>query len=104
MRAAVEALHQNLPPEFRLGFGTGIHYGPAVLGLVGSERRVDYTAIGDSVNTAKRIQENATQGQILISAETYRSVTEEIIVRKVEPVSAKGKSQPVEVFEVMGLK
>ncbi len=104
MRAAVESLHQNLPPEFRLGFGTGIHYGPAVLGLVGSERRVDYTAIGDSVNTAKRIQENAAQGQILISAETYRSVAEEIIVRQVEPVLAKGKSQPVEVFEVMGLK
>ena len=59
IRDAIAALHRQLPPEFHLGFGVGIHYGPAVLGLVGTEKRIDYTAIGDSINTAKRIQENA---------------------------------------------
>ena len=61
MREAIEGLHRKLPPEFQLGFGAGIHFGPAVLGLIGTEKRIDYTAIGDSVNTAKRIQENAAK-------------------------------------------
>jgi len=44
-------------------------YGEAVLGWIGTEKRLEYTAIGDSVNTAKRIQENAARNQILISKE-----------------------------------
>jgi len=69
---AIRALHTELPPEAHLDFGIGIHYGDAVLGLVGTEKRLDYTAIGDSVNTAKRIQENSAANQILISASAYR--------------------------------
>jgi class 3 adenylate cyclase len=104
MRDAIETLHRNLPPEFQLGFGAGIHYGPAVLGLVGTEKRIDYTAIGDSVNTAKRIQENAAKGQILISDDAYRLVSREIVVQKVQPVQAKGKSRPLKVYEIIKLK
>ncbi|MBN1667039.1 MAG: adenylate/guanylate cyclase domain-containing protein, partial [Anaerolineales bacterium] len=104
LRDAVRVLHAELPEEFRLGFGAGIHFGYAVLGLVGTERRVDYTAIGDSVNTAKRIQENAVTGQILISEDAYQLVREQVEVRPVEPVHAKGKSQPIPVYEVLGLK
>ena len=63
MRDAVARLHQELPPEAHLGFGVGIHYGDAVLGWIGSEKRLDFTAIGDSVNTAKRIQENAAKNR-----------------------------------------
>jgi class 3 adenylate cyclase len=65
---------------------------------------MEYTAIGDSVNTAKRIQENAGAGQILISAEAYAHVSGLVEVRQVEPIHAKGKRQPVEVYEVLGLK
>ncbi len=75
-----------------------------MLGLIGTEQRIEYTAIGDSVNTAKRIQENASHGQILISEEAYQLVKKEIEVREVEPVQAKGKSQPIQVYEVLGLK
>jgi adenylate cyclase len=103
MREAVEELHKELPPKFHLDFGAGIHFGPAVLGLVGTEQRIDYTAIGDSVNTAKRIQENASEGQILISAEAYANVTDMVAVRPIAPVIAKGKSQPIEVYEIIGL-
>ena len=104
MRDAVVELRKQLPPELHLAFGVGIHYGEAVLGLVGTERRLDYTAIGDSVNTAKRIQENSAKDQILISGPAYELAKDWIQVRQVAPINAKGKSEPVPVFEVLGLK
>ena len=104
MREATLMLYQNLPPELHLSFGIGIHSGEAVLGLVGAERRLDYTAIGDGVNTARRIQEHAAAGQILISAATYQQVDCHIEARQVKPIIAKGKTQPVPVYEVLGLK
>ncbi len=104
IRAAVQRLTYELPPEYHLQFGAGINFGEAVLGLVGTEKRIDYTAIGDSVNTAKRIQENATANQILISESAYSLAADKIIARPVEPVLAKGKREPVVVYEVIGMK
>lgn len=104
MRDAVARLHQELPPEAHLAFGVGIHYGDAVLGWIGSEKRLDFTAIGDSVNTAKRIQENAGKNVILISKLAYERVKDEVEATETAPLAAKGKSQPIEVFEIKGLK
>ncbi|GAB4534473.1 MAG: hypothetical protein Fur0018_24360 [Anaerolineales bacterium] len=104
IRDSIRALHEQLPPEFRLAFGVGIHYGEALLGLVGTEKRLEYTAIGDSVNTAKRIQENSAANQILISEQVYQLIADQISVREVEPVRAKGKSVPLRVYEVLGLR
>jgi PAS domain S-box-containing protein len=104
LRAAVEKLHAELPPEAHLSFGVGIHYGKAVLGWIGTEKRLEYTAIGDSVNTAKRIQENAAKNQILISKEAYERVKDEIAATPYAPLHVKGKSQVVDVYEVVGLK
>lgn len=104
IRDATKALYSQLPPEFHLSFGIGIHTGEAVLGLVGTQRRLDYTAIGDSVNTAKRIQENAAAGQILISAAAYQPIACQVEARQVNPIIAKGKTQPVPVYEVVALK
>lgn len=104
LRAAISALHAELPPEAHLAFGVGIHYGEAVLGLVGTEKRLDYTAIGDSVNTAKRIQENAASNQILISESAYQQARRHIKVGKAGPVLAKGKSKPIQVFEVLNVE
>lgn len=103
IRQAVADLQCRFSSEYHLSFGTGIHFGEAVLGLVGTEKRLEYTAIGDSVNTAKRIQENAAAGQILISADAYALVKDELKVKPVEPVLAKGKRQPIQVYEVIGL-
>jgi len=104
IRDAIKHLHAALPPESHLSYGVGIHYGDAVLGLVGTEKKFDYTAIGDSVNTAKRIQENANAGEILISKEAYENVKDKVEVRQVAPLNAKGKSHPIEVFEVLNLR
>ncbi len=103
MRATIKDLHKDLPPNLRLSFSTGIHFGEALLGLLGTEKRLDYTAIGDSVNTAKRIQENAAPGQILISAEAYQLIADMVEVLAVPAILAKGKSHQIKVFEVVGL-
>ncbi len=103
MQQAVLKLHQALPEEFRLYFGVGIHYGEALLGLVGTQRRLEYTAIGDSVNTARRLQENAAEGQILISQQAAERVSGLVELVEVDPIHAEGKEQPIVVYDVVGL-
>jgi len=104
MRAAVSAVQKELPPQFRLSFGTGIHFGEAVLGLIGTQKRMEYTVIGDSVNIAKRLQENANPGQILISVQVYEQVRNQVQTQQATPVVAKGKSEPIPVYELLGLQ
>ncbi len=104
LRAAIERLHKELPPEARLSFGVGIHYGEAVLGWIGTEKRLEFTAIGDSINTAKRIQENAAKNQILLSRAVYERVKDKIQAQRCPPLSVKGKSQMVDVYEVVALR
>lgn len=104
IREAVIALHAQLPEEAHLDFGVGIHYGEAVLGWIGTEKRLEYTAISDSVNTAKRIQENAAKNQILISRDAYLRVKDEVDARPFAPLTVKGKTHPIEAFELLKLK
>ncbi len=104
IRESVENLYKELPADAHLYFGVGIHCGDAVLGLIGTEKRLEYTAISDSVNTAKRIQENSAKNQILISRVAYERVKKEVVVKHHADMSLKGKTQPLEVYEVVGLK
>jgi len=104
IREAFENLHKELPKEAHLFFGAGIHYGDAILGLIGTDRRIEYTAISDSVNTTKRLQENSAKNQIIISKVAYERVKDDIEVKPIAPVAAKGKTAPLEAFEVLGLK
>ena len=104
IREAIEKLHQELPKKDHLDFGVGIHYGEALLGWIGTEKQLEYTAIGDSVNTTKRIQENASKNQILISKNAYERVKNQVNAKPYAPLTVKGKTQPIEVYEVMGLK
>ncbi len=104
IREAFEGLYKILPKEAHLAFGAGIHYGDAILGLIGTDRRIEYTAISDSVNTTKRLQENSAKNQIIISRVAYERVKDEIEAKPIAPVAAKGKTAPLEVYEVLGLK
>jgi len=104
LRDRVKELHAILPPEAHLAFGVGIHYGDAVLGLIGTEKRLEYTAIGDSVNTTKRLQENAGKNQIVISHDAYERVKDQVNVLQMEPMTVKGKREAIPVYEVLGLK
>src|SRR5258707_15471691 len=90
IRESVEALYKVLPAEAHLAFGAGIHYGDAVLGLIGTEKRLEYTAIGDSVNTAKRLQENSAKNQILISKDAYERVKKQVQAKPHVEITVKG--------------
>jgi class 3 adenylate cyclase/DNA-binding response OmpR family regulator len=86
-----------------LTFGIGIHLGEAVVGNIGTAKAMNYTAIGDTVNVAKRLQEHAEPGQVLISAEVYELLGDNVQVNEVGEIAVKGRHQPVKVYELVSL-
>jgi adenylate cyclase len=83
-----------------LGVGMGLHTGEATVGYVGSERRSEYTAIGDTVNTASRLESNAKGGEILISDATAAAAGNHYKLKPREPITVKNRIQPVVLWEV----
>jgi adenylate cyclase len=84
-----------------LGLGVGICTGEAVVGNVGSERIMDYTVIGNTPNTARRLQESAQAGQILIDEKTHCAIKGVFRTRKAKAMELKGCSHSVQVYEVL---
>jgi adenylate cyclase len=91
-------LHSEGFPE--LGVGIGLHSGEVTVGYIGSERRSEYTAIGDTVNTAARLESNALGGQILISDATAKAAHSRYKLKPREPITVKNRTQPVVLWEV----
>jgi adenylate cyclase len=88
---------------FKPKVSIGINSGEMISGNIGSAnlRRLDYTVIGDAVNTAQRLQAVAKEGQIIINEATYEKVKESFNCRKVGEVSLKNKANQVTIYEVM---
>jgi len=95
-------LAKGLPP---IRWGIGVNTGPAVVGNLGSRSRVQYTALGDTVNTAARFCANAPAYQLLIGQPTYDAVKDYIAVEMVPGVQLKGKSaETFRIYQVTAIR
>ncbi len=101
MQRAIAAMHAQKPPDEWLSFGVGIATGTAIVGNIGSTAIRNYTAIGDSVNMAQRLQALAQPGQILLNAAAFERVRPWVVWREIGLVHLKGHTEPDRVFEVL---
>jgi PAS domain S-box-containing protein len=104
LRRAAESHKNFLEPLHHLNFRIGIATGSAIIGNVGTGELFNYTAIGDTVNLAQRLQVTAEPGQILLHKATYDIVVAQINAILLEPISVRGREQPVHVYRFTGLK
>jgi class 3 adenylate cyclase/tetratricopeptide (TPR) repeat protein len=106
IQKAAEQYARTVAQSYGIEFGVrvGINTGLAVLTTMGDESRTEYTAMGDTVNVAARMQTAATPGTVLISGETHHFVSRIFDVTPRGPLEVKGKSAPIEAYEIQGLK
>ena len=90
----------GLPAGVALSVRMGLHTGPVVVGSIGDNLRMDYTAIGDTTNLAARLEQHAPSGEILVSEVTARLVKGYVNVEPLPPLAVKGKAEPISAFRV----
>ena len=103
MQYATEDLMKERAKQDKETFeiGIGINTGSTIVGNVGSENRMDYTVIGDTVNVAARLEQIAKGGEIIIGEQTYRQTQGRFHIQKKGKLRVKNKTEPVMCYEVL---
>ncbi len=110
VQAALDIVHGAAKVNTRIkekigrevAFGVGVNCGRAVVGNIGCETRMDYTAIGDTVNTAARLEGKALGGQVVISENLRQRLAGRILTEPLGEMALKGKAEPILVHAVLG--
>ncbi|HLX57131.1 MAG TPA: adenylate/guanylate cyclase domain-containing protein, partial [Ktedonobacteraceae bacterium] len=103
MHLAVLDHQRTRPQDIPLAFGFGVNSGEAMVGYIGSKGRIqNYTAIGDTVNVASRLQSAATDNDILLNHSTFTKVRQAVRVTKLAPLTVKNKAEPLDVWRLVG--
>lgn len=104
MRMAVLAYQQSQPQDSLISFGIGVNTGEAMVGNIGSQERMqNYTAIGDVVNVASRLQAKASDNNILLNHSTFTRVRRHVEVEKLPTLYVKNKTEPLDVWRLKKL-
>jgi adenylate cyclase len=101
IQANVRAAQAMVEEDERVTVGIGLHCGDVVCGNIGHRDRLDFTIIGDTVNVAQRIESLALSAETLISDNVARVLGDDFIMGDGRPVSVKGRSEPVHVYQLV---
>ena len=103
MRVAIMEYQRTRPQEALYSFGIGVNTGEAMVGNIGSRDRIqNYTAIGDVVNVAARLQQEAKDNNIMLNHSTFTRVRQHVQVTKLPPLIVKNKTEPLDVWRLVG--
>jgi len=103
MRVAILEYQRNQPQDSLYSFGIGVNTGEAMVGNIGSRDRIqNYTAIGDVVNVAARLQQEAKDNNIMLNHSTFTRVRQHVRVTKLAPLTVKNKAEPLDVWCLVG--
>lgn len=102
-RCALRMIQKVREMQFEVGevqIGIGIHYGKVIHGNIGSEKVMQLTCIGDTVNTASRLSDQAKPNQVLLSAAFHETLLGKVQAKPIGPLPLKGKKDPIDVLEL----
>jgi class 3 adenylate cyclase len=102
--ADIERFNATRGTDLPLGLHVGLHSGMVIAGNVGSDLRMDYSVIGDTVNLASRLVEIAPRGQVYLSSDTYKLVADIISAEGPVSTTLRGKPTPVQVYRLLSIK